>query len=106
MLYAIIMALLVAAPDQQRGRPPAGAAPFKNTLTVEQMTNKQAVVNTSAGTFVIDQKAYPTERQFRRAAIRRCPSRVTTDSFAWQFRGAILWRLGDHVVGCYSRTSN
>jgi peptidyl-prolyl cis-trans isomerase B (cyclophilin B) len=53
MLYAIIMALLVAAPDQQRGRPPA-AAPFKNTLTLEQMTNKQAVVNTSAGTFVID----------------------------------------------------
>src|SRR5918993_3154575 len=55
MLYAIIMVLLVAAPDQQRGRPPAAApAPFKNTLTVEQMANKQAVVNTSAGTFVID----------------------------------------------------
>src|SRR5262245_7602900 len=30
------------------------AAPFKTPLRVEDMTNKQAVVNTSAGTFVID----------------------------------------------------
>jgi peptidyl-prolyl cis-trans isomerase B (cyclophilin B) len=30
------------------------APPFKNTLTVAEMTGKQAVVNTSAGTFVID----------------------------------------------------
>lgn len=29
-------------------------APFVNTTPVEQLTNKQAIVNTSAGTFVID----------------------------------------------------
>ena len=54
MVLVILMLLLASAGDQQRGRPPAGAAPFKNTLTAEQMANKQAVVNTSAGTFVID----------------------------------------------------
>src|SRR5690349_9756885 len=57
MLYAlIVVVLLVAAPEQQRGKPPAAAGAFKNTLTVEQMTNKQAVVNTTLGTFVIDLK--------------------------------------------------
>ena len=60
----------------------------------------------ATGTFVIDQKAYPTERQFRRAAVRRCPSRVSSDSFAWRFRGPDRWRLGDHVVVCFSRTGN
>ncbi len=60
----------------------------------------------ATGTFVIRQEAYPSARQFRRAALRRCPSRVSTDSFAWQFRGAILWRQGDHVVGCYSHRRN
>ena len=54
MLLVILTLLLAPAGDQQRGRPPAAAAPFKNTLTAEQMANKQAVVNTSAGTFVID----------------------------------------------------
>lgn len=60
----------------------------------------------ATGTFVIAQKAYPTERQFRRAAARRCPSRVNSDSFAWRFRDANRWRLGDHVVICFSRTRN
>jgi hypothetical protein len=58
----------------------------------------------ATGTFVIHQEAYPTDRQFRRAALRRCPSLVTTDAFAWRYRGVHRWRLGDHVVGCYSRT--
>jgi cyclophilin family peptidyl-prolyl cis-trans isomerase len=57
MLYAlIVVVLLAAAPEQQRGKPSASPPPFKNTLTVEQMTNKQAVVNTTLGTFVIDLK--------------------------------------------------
>jgi hypothetical protein len=60
----------------------------------------------ATGTFVIDQDAYPTDRQFRRAALRRCPSRVNTDSFAWDFRSEDRWRLGDHVVICFSRTRN
>ncbi|HEX4816047.1 MAG TPA: septum formation family protein [Nonomuraea sp.] len=58
----------------------------------------------ATGTFVIRQKAYPTERQFRRAAVRRCPSLVTSDAFAWRFRSESRWRLGDHVVTCFSRT--
>jgi len=58
----------------------------------------------ATGTFVIHQKAYPSSGQFRRAAVRRCPSLVNTGAFAWQFRGKVLWRLGDHTVGCYSHT--
>lgn len=41
-----------AAPEQRRAAP--AAVPFKTPLTAAQMTNKQAVVETSAGTFVID----------------------------------------------------
>jgi peptidyl-prolyl cis-trans isomerase B (cyclophilin B) len=33
---------------------PKPSVPFKTPLTIAEMTNKQAVVNTSAGTFVID----------------------------------------------------
>ena len=40
--------------QQKRSTPPN--APFTTPLTLAQMTNKQAVVNTSAGTFVIDLK--------------------------------------------------
>ena len=59
----------------------------------------------ATGTFVIRQEAYPTPRQFRRAALRRCPARVTTDNnFRWVKRGPSRWRLGDHVVTCYSHT--
>jgi hypothetical protein len=58
----------------------------------------------ATGTFVMRQTEYPTWREVRRAAIRRCPSLVTTDSFAWRYRGKVLWRLGDHVVACFSHT--
>jgi cyclophilin family peptidyl-prolyl cis-trans isomerase len=57
MLHALLFVWLATAPAQQRGRPPAVPAPFKNTLTLDQMSNKQAVVNTSAGSFVIDLRA-------------------------------------------------
>ena len=56
MVHVLLALLLIASAEQQRGKPPAPAGPFKNTLTVEQMTNKQAVVNTTLGTFVIDLK--------------------------------------------------
>ena len=56
MVHALLALWLIAAPEPQRGKRPAAPAPFKNTLTVEQMTNKQAVVNTTLGTFVIDLK--------------------------------------------------
>jgi peptidyl-prolyl cis-trans isomerase B (cyclophilin B) len=54
MLLLIIALAFGTSAEQQRGKPPSAPAPFKNTLTIEQMTNKQAVVNTSLGTFVID----------------------------------------------------
>jgi cyclophilin family peptidyl-prolyl cis-trans isomerase len=54
-----VTALLVlfASFDQARApqqKPAPQPQPFKTPLTVAEMTNKQAVVNTAAGTFVID----------------------------------------------------
>jgi cyclophilin family peptidyl-prolyl cis-trans isomerase len=46
-VYTALLALLLA----QAAKP---APPFKTPLTMAEMTNKQAVVNTTAGSFVID----------------------------------------------------
>src|SRR4051812_48766881 len=45
---------LVVAVALGVGQAPKTPAPFKTPLTLQEMTNKQAVVETSAGTFVID----------------------------------------------------
>src|SRR5688572_3235427 len=49
----LLAAVLATALPLQAGRKPA-PTPFQTTLTVGQMGGKQAVVDTSAGTFVID----------------------------------------------------
>jgi peptidyl-prolyl cis-trans isomerase B (cyclophilin B) len=61
LALSAIVACSTASAAQARGqsrrapaRTPAANAPFTTPLTVAQMTGKQAVVNTSAGTFVID----------------------------------------------------
>ena len=55
MVFILLTAVLNPFSTQQR-RPaqPAAPAPFKASLSATQMTNKQAVVETSMGTFVID----------------------------------------------------
>ena len=55
MIRTALLALLVAGlAGQAPARRPAAPTPFKTPLTAAQMANKQAVVETSAGTFVID----------------------------------------------------
>ena len=51
LLLLIVLSLTGGAQKPAASRP---AAPFKTELTAAEMTNKQAVVNTTAGTFVID----------------------------------------------------
>lgn len=58
----------------------------------------------ATGTFVVDKRKFPGDRALRRAAIRRCPAQVSTDSFRWTYRSSILWAMGDHVVVCFSKT--
>src|SRR5919106_4580350 len=55
MAYALIL-LTFFAIEQGRGAPKPAPAPqpFTTKLSIKDMTNKQAVVDTSAGTFVID----------------------------------------------------
>jgi peptidyl-prolyl cis-trans isomerase B (cyclophilin B) len=53
----LLVALLLALPLQAQrrpGQPPKATGPYKTTLTAAQMTGKQAVVETTAGTFVMD----------------------------------------------------
>jgi len=55
MIRTALLALLATGlVGQATARRPAAPAPFKTTFTAAQMANKQAVVETSAGTFVID----------------------------------------------------
>ena len=50
----LLSALTVLSSAQAQRRPAAPAVPFTTPLTVAQMSNKQAVVETTAGSFVID----------------------------------------------------
>ena len=52
LLTFILLGLVTAWPAEQAGRKPAPA--FRTTLTLAEMSSKQAVVDTTAGTFVID----------------------------------------------------
>src|SRR5262249_29473406 len=55
---SLLVFVLVSTHAHASQRKPAPSpAPFKTTLSVAQMTNKQAVGETSAGTFVIDLRA-------------------------------------------------
>ena len=50
----LLSALTILSSAQAQRRPVTPAAPFTTPLTVAQMSNKQAVVETTAGSFVID----------------------------------------------------
>jgi peptidyl-prolyl cis-trans isomerase B (cyclophilin B) len=54
VLLQIIVSAASPAGAQRGGSEPALPAPFTTTLTIQEMTAKQAVVNTTAGAFVID----------------------------------------------------
>lgn len=56
------------------------------------------------GVFTIDKKKFPGERAIRKAALKRCPSKVSSRTYRWSFRNPDLWALGDHTVVCYTRT--
>ena len=57
-MHSLVVLALLVAPigSQQRTASTTQKTPFTTPLTVAEMANKQAVVNTSAGTFVIDLK--------------------------------------------------
>lgn len=54
MRHAVLLTLAVAALGPAAGQKRAPGAPFRTPLSVTEMTNKQAVLETSAGTIVID----------------------------------------------------
>src|SRR6188472_3332851 len=61
MVIALAVGILLLLADPQKPatpakRPVAATGPYTATLSLAEMANKQAVVNTSAGSFVIDLK--------------------------------------------------
>lgn len=91
--------------------PALGALPHPDTQAV--CLSRETFVKTvclrkhsyrGTGVFTIKKKTFPGERAIRRAAINRCPSRVTSDRFRWTWRSGLAWEMGDHTVVCYSRT--
>jgi peptidyl-prolyl cis-trans isomerase B (cyclophilin B) len=54
VLILLVSAVATALPSQTPRRAAATAGPYKTPLTLEQMAGKQAVVETSLGSFVID----------------------------------------------------
>jgi len=58
----------------------------------------------ATGTFVMTSDTFPGAKAIRAAAVRKCPSRVSTDSYRWTYKLRLLWNVGkDHVVVCYSK---
>lgn len=55
-LLALLLSAMTVLPSAQAQRHPAAPAggPFKTTLTLAEMAGRQAVVDTTAGSFVID----------------------------------------------------
>jgi peptidyl-prolyl cis-trans isomerase B (cyclophilin B) len=53
LVLPLLTTVLAGAPDQRGVPPTRPAAPFKTTLTLTEMTGKQAVIATSLGEFVI-----------------------------------------------------
>jgi cyclophilin family peptidyl-prolyl cis-trans isomerase len=51
---ALLVAITLLSSPVQRGGPAKPPEPFTTPLSVAELSNKQAVVNTTAGTFVID----------------------------------------------------
>lgn len=91
-------------------KPALGAQPHPRRITAcltrrTYTTCAHRHIYRATGTFLIRQKAFPTDRQIRRAALRKCPSRVSSRGFAWDAHGSPdRWRLGDHVIVCFTRT--
>jgi len=54
LLFFVSLAAVHAAPQPRRPASSRTEAPFTTSLTLAQMSHKQAVVETSQGTFVID----------------------------------------------------
>lgn len=60
----------------------------------------------ATGTFRMRQDAFPTQRQFDAAVVKRCPALVSSAAWRWSARGKDAWKLGDHTVVCYSKTQD
>lgn len=58
----------------------------------------------ATGTFTMKSSTFPGAKKIQAAALRKCPSRVSTDSYRWSYKPGPLWNVGkDHVVVCYSK---
>ncbi|WP_194289063.1 MULTISPECIES: septum formation family protein [unclassified Nocardioides] len=92
-----------ASPALPKGRLPdsiASCTTARGVLTTCARTHAWRVT----GTFVHRARTIPSDKKLRIAAIRRCPSLTTTDSFSYARPSALDWKLGNRVITCSSKT--
>ena len=58
------------------------------------------------GGFQLAGSTYPGDAAVKRAALRRCPSYITTRYYLWEGPDRDRWRAGNHAVLCYSKTTH
>lgn len=102
---------LVRLPTDKTPALPSGRLPDKvarclTPTTFVSTTCARKHAFRATGAFILDGTAYPTAQQFRDAALKRCPRRVSTSDFRWTYRGKYVWKQGDHTVVCYSARRN
>ncbi|MBB6628371.1 septum formation family protein [Nocardioides sp. KIGAM211] len=89
-------------------RPVLGGLPHADRvarcLTSDVVTTSCARTHVwrATGTFV-KKGGYDTAA-LDRAGLRRCPGKTSGERFRWTYRSETAWKLGDHVIVCYTRT--
>lgn len=60
----------------------------------------------ATGGFTMTGTTYPGDAAVRRAALRRCPSLVSSRSYLYVGPDRESWRAGDRIVICYTQTTH
>ena len=61
----------------------------------------------ATGAFTMTSSTFPGAKKIAAAAMRKCPSRVSSDSYRWSYKAKPVWNVGkDHVVVCYSKKTS
>jgi hypothetical protein len=83
---------------------PNGVARCMDGRTTYITTCSRRHAYRATGTFTLDVTRFPGDNRLNRAAVRRCPSLVSSRGFNWTYPDPMRWKLPDHVIVCYTRT--
>lgn len=58
----------------------------------------------ATGTYLVRQDTYPRRRAFIRLADQKCPRRTSSRDWFARWSSRVMWRAGDHMIVCFSKT--